>query len=37
MHAAIRKYRVSDADALVSKVEAEFIERVKAVDGFVGY
>jgi hypothetical protein len=37
MHATIRKYRVSDADALVSKVEAEFLERVKAVDGFAGY
>jgi hypothetical protein len=37
MHAAVRKYRVSDIDALVSKVEAEFVERVKEIDGFVGY
>jgi hypothetical protein len=37
MHAAIRRYRVSDVDALVSKVEDEFVERVSQVDGFVGY
>jgi hypothetical protein len=33
MHAAVRKYRVSDVDALVEKVEAEFVQRVKEVDG----
>jgi len=37
MHAAIRRYRVSDVDALVSKVEDEFVEQVKQVEGFVGY
>jgi hypothetical protein len=37
MHAAVRKYRVSDVDALVEKVESEFVEQVKSVDGFVGY
>ena len=37
MHAAIRKYRVTDADELVRRVEAEFVDRVKGVDGFVGY
>jgi hypothetical protein len=37
MHAAVRSYRVTDVDALVSKVEAEFVGRVKEVDGFVGY
>ena len=37
MHAAVRRYRVLDMDALVSKIEAEFVERVKSVDGFVGY
>ena len=37
MHTAIRKYRVSDVDTLVSKVEDEFVARVKEVDGFVGY
>jgi hypothetical protein len=37
MHAAVRRYRVSDIDALVKKVDEEFVERVKAVDGFVGY
>jgi hypothetical protein len=37
MHAGVRKYRVSDIDELVRKVEEEFVERVKGVDGFVGY
>jgi hypothetical protein len=37
MHAAVRKYQVTDVDALVTRVEAEFVPRVKAVDGFVGY
>jgi hypothetical protein len=37
MYAAIRKYPVSDTDAVVQKVEDEFVERVKTVDGFVGY
>ena len=37
MHAAVRSYRATDVDALVEKVEAEFVARVKEVDGFVGY
>jgi hypothetical protein len=37
MHAAVRRYRVSDTDALVTKVEEEFVARVNGVDGFVGY
>jgi hypothetical protein len=37
MHSAVRRYRVSDVDALVSKVEEEFVGRVKQIDGFVGY
>jgi hypothetical protein len=37
MHAAVRRYQVSDTDALVSKVQEEFVGRVKGVDGFVGY
>ena len=37
MHAAVRMYRVTDIDALVTKVEDEFVERVKEIDGFVGY
>lgn len=37
MHAAIRTYRATDIDALVEKVEAEFVEQVKSVEGFVGY
>jgi hypothetical protein len=37
MHASIRRYRVRDIDALVDKVEGEFVEQVKDIDGFVGY
>jgi hypothetical protein len=37
MHAAVRRYRVTDIDALVSKVEDEFTDQVKEIDGFVGY
>jgi hypothetical protein len=37
MHAAVRSYKVSDVDALVEKVEAEFVDQVRSVDGFVGY
>ena len=37
MHAAVRMYRVKDIDALVTKVEDEFVEQVKEIDGFVGY
>jgi hypothetical protein len=37
MHAAIRRYPVPDVDALVAKVEAEFVDQVRSVDGFVGY
>jgi hypothetical protein len=37
MHASVRRYRVRDIDALVEKVEGEFVEQVKDIDGFVGY
>ena len=37
MHASVRRYRVRDIDALVSKVEDEFVDQVKEIDGFVGY
>jgi hypothetical protein len=37
MHAAIRRYQVSDVDALVTKVEDEFVDQIKQVEGFVGY
>jgi hypothetical protein len=37
MHASVRRYRVRDIDALVSKVEDEFADQVKEIDGFVGY
>jgi hypothetical protein len=37
MHASVRRYRVRDIDALVSKVEEEFVEQIKEIDGFIGY
>jgi hypothetical protein len=37
VHASVRRYRVRDMDALADKVEAEFVEQIKAIDGFVGY
>jgi hypothetical protein len=37
MHASVRRYRVRDIDAIVSKVESDFVEQVKQVEGFVGY
>ena len=37
MHASVRRYRVRDVDTLVSKVEDEFVDQVKEIEGFVGY
>jgi hypothetical protein len=37
MHASVRRYNVRDIDALVDRVEAEFVDQVKEIDGFVGY
>jgi hypothetical protein len=37
VHASVRRYRVRDMDALADKVEAEFVEQIKEIDGFVGY
>ncbi len=37
MHASIRRYRVRDIDSLVEKVESEFVDQVKEIEGFVGY
>ena len=37
MHASVRRYRVRDIDTLVEKVESEFVDQVKGIDGFVGY
>jgi hypothetical protein len=37
MYASVRRYRALDVEALVRKVEEEFVERVKTVEGFVGY
>jgi hypothetical protein len=37
MHAAVRRYKVSDAEAFIGKIEESFTDRLKEVDGFVGY
>jgi hypothetical protein len=37
MHASIRRYRVNDIDELVSRVESQFVDQVKEIEGFVGY
>jgi len=37
MHASVRRYRVREIDAFISKVEDEFVEQIKEIDGFVGY
>ena len=37
MHAAVRRYQAVDVEALVQKIQEEFLERVTNVEGFVGY
>jgi hypothetical protein len=37
MHASVRTYRVLDVDALVERTREEFVDRVKTIEGFVGY
>ncbi len=37
MRALVHRYRVVDADALVERIQEEFVERVKAIEGFVAY
>jgi hypothetical protein len=37
VHASVRRYRVRDIETLVGKIEDEFVEQVKGIDGFVGY
>jgi hypothetical protein len=37
MHASVRRYRVRDIDTLVEKVESDFVDQVKEIEGFVGY
>jgi hypothetical protein len=37
MHASIRRYRAVDAEALIKKIQDEFVERVKSIEGFVAY
>jgi hypothetical protein len=37
MHASVRTYRVLDVDALVERTQEGFVDRVKTIEGFVGY
>jgi hypothetical protein len=37
MHASVSTYRVMDVDALVQVVQEELVERVRTIEGFVGY
>jgi hypothetical protein len=37
MHTSVRSYHVPDVEAFVAKMQEEFVQRVKTVDGFVGY
>jgi hypothetical protein len=38
MHSAVRRYKVSDADSFIGKIEeGQFTDRLKEIDGFVGY
>ena len=37
MYASVRRYRAMDAEALIEKMQEEFVERVKMVEGFVAF
>jgi hypothetical protein len=37
MHASVSTYRVMDVEPLVQAVQEEVVERVKTIEGFVGY
>ena len=37
MYASIRRYQAVDVEALLGKVQEEFVQRVNTVAGFVGY
>jgi hypothetical protein len=37
MHASVNTYKVMDVDGLVHKIQEELVDRVKAIDGFIGY
>jgi hypothetical protein len=37
MHASVRRYQAADVEALLTKVQEGFLERVKTVEGLVGY
>ncbi len=37
MQASVRRYRTRDVTELEKKVEDEFIDQIKEIEGFVGY
>jgi hypothetical protein len=37
MRASLHRYKVMDAEALIERIQQEFIERVKTIEGIVGY
>ena len=37
MHASVSRYRVMDVDPLVQAVQKDVVERVRTIEGFVGY
>jgi hypothetical protein len=37
MYASVRGYRAMDAEALIRKMDEEFVDRVKTVEGFVAF
>lgn len=37
MHASVRRYRVMDVEGLLNKVQEEFVDRVKTIQGFIDY
>jgi hypothetical protein len=37
MRASLHRYKVMDAEALIERIQQEFIERVKTIEGLVGY
>jgi hypothetical protein len=37
MHASVRIYQAVDVEKLLEKVESEFVDRVKTIDGLIDY
>ena len=37
MYASVRNYEVADVEKFVEKVEVEFVDRLKSIDGLIAY